>query len=764
MNSSEPQTLDADRIRIGECVVTLSSREVEVPGARRLRRLTPKALGVLRVLLRQPGRVVTREELFADVWPDTLPTNDVLTQAVTQLRKAFASDDEGGQAYIETIAKTGYRLLVPVQVLDAAAPLDATDSAALSAAEVAVLADEPGQASRRRWRRLRRRVLLVLGVAMLIALLVLSALLLRRPSAPSALDATVENGTRVIGSPQRPYRLITATSGFETYPTLSPDGSQVAYEGANEDERSGGAIKVQTSGNAPARQLLVPPAGASDRFPRWSPDGREIAFARFGAEGSCQVMIASATGGALRQATRCDGTELLSFDWTPDGRGLVFGSMVGRYAHRGIRVLDLGSGAWRALDYAVQQDDFDYAPRYSPDGQWLVFVRNPQLGDLWRMPAAGGTPEQLTSEAAELRGWAWLSDSRHIVFGRRIDSEVRLYYLDVERRTLRDAGLDDAQWPAVSRNGDMLAFVHRRAQFGVFRLPTRGGSSERLFASSGRDGQPIAAPDGRQLVFTSDRSGHFALWWADMQRPDSLRPIEGLMPETRQAPDWSADSRRLLVVGRNEHGEAVVYEIAPRDERLQPLPVPAVQPLQALYGATPEQLLVVERDADQRTRLSLFDRSVQPWRRLASIEGVSQARFDRSSGRVLFTRLAAGGLWSVDPLLSSASVQQVSEDRPSRWRYRTWAVAATGSIDYLGSSADCATTLMRIHAGREEPERCLDAQRLSAGNGLSASADGNDLYVALAVSDGADIGVMRLPEQPPALFPAVSKLLILAEK
>ncbi|MEE9878270.1 MAG: hypothetical protein PBU97_18330 [Stenotrophomonas maltophilia] len=43
----------------------LSSREVEVDGARRPRRLTPKALGVLRVLLRQPGRVVTRDELFA---------------------------------------------------------------------------------------------------------------------------------------------------------------------------------------------------------------------------------------------------------------------------------------------------------------------------------------------------------------------------------------------------------------------------------------------------------------------------------------------------------------------------------------------------------------------------------------------------------------------------------------------------------------------------------------------------------------------------
>jgi len=166
MINSEIQSPESDRVRVGECIVTLSSREVEVAGARRTRRLTPKSLGVLRVLMRQPGRVVTRDELFAEVWPDTLPTNDVLTQAVTQLRKAFSVDDDNGQAYIETIAKTGYRLLVPVQ------PLADHETDAIAVAEDSTASQPPApdavapagvsvvERGSRRWRRLRRRLLL----------------------------------------------------------------------------------------------------------------------------------------------------------------------------------------------------------------------------------------------------------------------------------------------------------------------------------------------------------------------------------------------------------------------------------------------------------------------------------------------------------------------------------------------------------------------------------------------------------------------------
>ncbi len=135
----------------------------------------------------------------------------MLTQAVTQLRKAFANDDDNGQTYIETIAKSGYRLLVPVQVLEA--PEAAVDSGELAdlplppadAGGRAAVGTVPVPGLRRAWRRVRRQALLAIGILMLGTVIVLTMLLLRQPpEASSPVDAAVENGVRVIGSPQRP--------------------------------------------------------------------------------------------------------------------------------------------------------------------------------------------------------------------------------------------------------------------------------------------------------------------------------------------------------------------------------------------------------------------------------------------------------------------------------------------------------------------------------------------------------------------------------
>lgn len=771
MTSAPPESTLPTRLRIGACVVDLVSREVHVPDARRPARLTPKAVAVLQALAAQPGQVVTREQLLAGVWPDTLPTNDVVTQAVTQLRKAL-----GGSEVIETIAKTGYRLLAPVEwewppVVPAPAPAAvepleaaADDAAGGSAEEASSVVPAASRQLRRRRRQLR--VWAAVGVVLLVGFA--GGLLTTRWLSDDA-PARTAGAARSDGTPWPGYRLITSSGTFDLTPTLSPDGAMVAYTSLV-PQHPGTVIMVKTTDNAPPRRLSSPGAGESDRLPAWSPDGREVAFIREGGDGRCRVMLASAGGaGDERELLGCDGTEMPSFSWSPDGRALLFGTMTGPGGAAGIRRYEIASGQWQALDYPVGAQAFDYAPLYSPDGRWIAFLRNPQMGDVWVMPAAGGQAERLTHDNAELHGLSWLPDGSGVVLGRRVASQWRLYRVDLNTRAVTDLGVDDALTPSVSASKRKLAFVQRRPALGIYRFrstPQGELQRERLFPSIGRDAMPMVAPSGRQIVFASDRAGDYALWWANLATPESLRPIDGLVPETRQPPDWSPDSLSLLVVAREHSGEPALYEVAPALNRSVRLPVPVGRPLQAAYLTDPKRVLVLSSSDSGGAVLQLYDRSARPWRRLAELDDVSQVRFDRSRGDILFTRFSADGLWRVDEALEQASVQRVDQQGPSRWRYRSWSVGVDGQVHYLWSAGGCSTFDSVLGAGRTlgNDGRCLDARSFSTINGFSLDPGNGDLYVALAVEQGSAIGFMGLPGESIGAIGAIPKLLKRMEK
>jgi DNA-binding winged helix-turn-helix (wHTH) protein/tetratricopeptide (TPR) repeat protein len=73
-------------------------------------RVTPKSLAVLSTLLERSGEVVTREELFREVWPDTAVSDAALTTCIQELRRAL-DDDARHPKYIETVHRRGFRFL-----------------------------------------------------------------------------------------------------------------------------------------------------------------------------------------------------------------------------------------------------------------------------------------------------------------------------------------------------------------------------------------------------------------------------------------------------------------------------------------------------------------------------------------------------------------------------------------------------------------------------------------------------------------------------
>ena len=75
-------------------------------------RLTPKASAVLKVLVTRAGQPVSKEDLFASVWSDTVVSDDALTSCIQELRRAL-EDDAKQPRFIETRHRRGYRFVAP---------------------------------------------------------------------------------------------------------------------------------------------------------------------------------------------------------------------------------------------------------------------------------------------------------------------------------------------------------------------------------------------------------------------------------------------------------------------------------------------------------------------------------------------------------------------------------------------------------------------------------------------------------------------------
>ncbi len=742
MLNPRPQPLyqESDRLRVGEFVIDVPRREVIADNGQEPSRLTIKSLHVLLALAGQQGKVISREALLEWVWPDTLPTDDVLTQAVGQLRKAFG-DDRDAPRYLETISKGGYRLIAPVQWLDNVNVAPARESAEVESAipESAPISAVMPASLRHKWA--------IIGGA--VAAAVLTVVGLWHFSRP---DPPVEAATVTAVAPSKapvafPFVTITSRPGRETSPSLSPDGSMVAY--VQMDAKGYSTIMLQATAHVPARALTATPATHSDMLPVWSPDGRTLAFARFDSAGHCQIMLVAASGGNERKIADCFAGIASTYDWTPDGSALLMGLETKLPNERSspLRRLDIASGQWTSLKYQIADGDIDIDPRYSPDGKWIVFRRSISLSDLWQMPATGGTPRRLTHVKSDIRGWDWTPDSRKIVFS-YIGNEVGMFLLDIDSSSVTHLEMSEhAVLPDIARNAPSLVFTVDQSASGMFRftLPQSPGGKvlkERIFPSSRSDMLPAISPDGSTLAFISERGSRLELWLGQLDKPESLRPIPGFMPVARHNPVWSEDGSRLLVIGSLPE-QQVLYEVEAESGRVHVLPVPAPSPIYAAYTSDPNRLLVGSDSGDGRLRLVLYDRSQSPWHELATLQDVALVRYDARLDRIHFTRVTKPGIWTADP----DDLQAVEVLDPYRPRlakeYKRWDIGPDG-VYFLEWSEPCFTGWIRMGSPESQPALCVDTQVEAWPLAPSLTRDGKSIFITQDVSNNADIGFADL--------------------
>ena len=522
------------------------------PGARALSlrdrpiALAPKPFDLLVLLVERQGRVVERDELMRALWPDTIVEEANLTFQISTVRKALGED---GSRWIETVPKHGYRFAGPVREVRR---------------DERVATVVPPTAAKSPARRAWPLVATVLVVA--VALAAFALLRRRAPVGPSGASPVP------IAAP------LTSYPGSEMYPTLSPDGSQVAFswEGSRLDNVD---IYLKLVGPGEPHRLTTDPA--PDFSPAWSPDGRQIAFLRWLTGGdidTAAIHLIPALGGAERRlgeinlgAFRAAAGALA---WTPDGKWLAAAGRFGPDDPSEIWLLSPETGERRRLSVASDVQVGDVGLSFSPDGRFLALLRfaTRSVGDVYLLPlaagyTAGGPLVRLTHENLSVGGPGWNSQGNRIIYssgGALGYRTLRMLTIDPARpeRRIEPVALPTGEHATMLASArDRLVYAREQRDTNIWRVPLPSSASSQkptpLIASTFDDHNPDFSADGTRVTFTSTRSGTEEIWIAnaDGSAATQMTSFGGANTSNSR---WSRDGRTILFNSRRS-GSADLY-------------------------------------------------------------------------------------------------------------------------------------------------------------------------------------------------------------
>ncbi len=355
---------------------------------------------------------------------------------------------------------------------------------------------------------------------------------------------------------------LTTFPGYESSPSFSPDGSQLTFSW-NGEQGDNYDIYVQLVGSGRPLRLTTDPA--RDFYPRWSRDGRSIAFARVNLTGEVSIMLIPALGGVEREVAQLGSgystqvlysTSIIS-DWSPDGRWLVISKKTTNEPF-GVFLLSVETGETRRLTTAPAGVAGDFGGMFSPDGRTLAFVRMQKglgptdfMSDVFTIPLTsdlkpGAEATRLTSDSASVPGLAWIS-AGEIVFSSSRGGKLALWKIAASGSEKPQSILagEGASNLAMSLNGNRLVYeqpVSRDTNVWRTDLSAAATPPASFIASTRQDESAVYSPDGKRIAFRSDRSGTLEIWTCNSdgsnQAQLTTRPTSG-------SPHWSPDSNQI---------------------------------------------------------------------------------------------------------------------------------------------------------------------------------------------------------------------------
>lgn len=659
----------------------------------------PKVMQVLTVLADHALEPVTREALFETVWAGTFVTEDTLTRCISELRKLF-DDDARRPRVIETIPRVGYRLLLPVM------PESRSDALPTTLPSLNVALPAPSALPRRRiWRS-------AWGAAFVLLVGLGGLLAWHRALPPPQASEPVR------------VRPLTSFPGRETMAAFSPTGDRVAFIWSGRPGDAAADLYVAPIPVAAPLRLTEHPG--AERSPAWSPDGQSIAFIRSTPD-ACGVFVVPALGGPERRLAPCYPGSFASLDWSPDGRWIALSDKDATEAAYTLRMLSAETGVRRDIAYDLDGMVGDFLPRFAPDGSALLFQRILGEGqaDLFLLSLPEASLQRLTFDAAGLAGHTWTPGGRAVVFSSNRAGAFNLWRIPAAGGTPEWVAVgDEAFRPSTAP--DLLVFERRTVDSNLYEAAATAPPTP-VCPSTQMDLFPQISPAGGRVAFVSDRSGSRAIWLCTTDGPTQVT----FHPNTTvAAPRWSPDGLRLAYMAFID-GQADVFVVdrfgAP------PRPLSAVASNEVYPSWSPDGRWIYF-GSDRSGRMEV-------WKQPAGGGTAEQVTTDGGfialaapDGETLyFTREGRSGLWQTPADGGAATVVLTDFDL---FTATTWEMLADGFC-FIDRSDPAHVQVMKYDFERRTRRPIHDLGGVSVTSGLSVTRDGQRiLYTQIDRQEG----------------------------
>ncbi|HEX5166644.1 MAG TPA: hypothetical protein VFV93_14670, partial [Thermomicrobiales bacterium] len=346
-------------------------------------------------------------------------------------------------------------------------------------------------------------------------------------------------------------------------PSFSPDNERISYvvttiEREKNDYRS--SINVANADGSGSRRITQ--ADAKDSLPRWSPDGKHLAFLSNRDEKS-QVWLIRADGGEAWQVTSLS-EGVNSYAWSPDGASFVVVS----------KSTEESEAAKDKEEKDEEKSDVRHITRirYKADGEGFLDFKPKHL---WLVPAFGGDAQQLTSADISDGDPVWSPNGREIAFvsnrseGREMNNVSQVWSIVATGKEERAIlGGDNAAFgqPSWSPDGSQLAAIGNwdpasggAKNDNLWVVPAGGGEARNLSGDfdrsigdsamsdvyAGSSNRPLWTPDGASLLTLVSDSGSTHIYRVSLDGGDITRITGG--------------ERRVSGVSLASDGKAIAY-------------------------------------------------------------------------------------------------------------------------------------------------------------------------------------------------------------